>query len=203
MVERVRRHKLLELALTVVLALGLALAVQAYAVKPFRIPSGSMEPTLQIGERVLVNRVPQRLGFRPKIGDIVVFMPPVSADSEVCGAQDEGAGTHTPCGRTVSKRTSPPYIKRVVAVAGDMIAIRDGHAVRNGKVAKEPFIAPCGDGPECNFPKPITVPPRSVYVLGDNRGNSDDSRFWGPVPVSALIGKAFARYWPPGRVDGL
>jgi signal peptidase I len=201
--QRLRRHTVFELAFTVFIALALALSIQAYAVKPFRIPSSSMEPTLKVGERVLVNRLSHRLGSTPKVGDIVVFMPPAGAGSEVCGASEEGAGTQTPCGRSVARRTSPPFIKRVVAVAGDTIAIRNGHSVRNGRIEREPFIAPCGDGPDCNFPNAITVPPDSVYVLGDNRGDSDDSRFWGPVPLSAVIGKAFARYWPPDRAGSL
>ena len=200
---RLRRNKLFELALTIVIAVGLILAVEAYAFKPFQIPSASMEPTLQVGQRVLVNRLSERLGSTPSVGDIIVFMPPRGASSEICGARGEGAGRPTPCGRSVATRTSPAFIKRVVAVAGDSIAIRNGHAVRNGQVAREPFIKPCGTGPDCNFPHAITVPPKSVYVMGDNRGDSDDSRFWGPVPLSAVIGKAVVSYWPPAKAGGL
>ena len=200
---KLRRSTLFELVFTIVVAVGLALSVQALALKPYRIPSASMEPTLKIGERVLVNRVSHRLGSAPKVGDIIVFMPPVGAASGICGIHGEGEGSLTPCSRTIPRRASPPYVKRVVAVAGDTIAIRNGHAVRNGKLAHEPFIAPCGAGSECEFPHPIRVPPNSVYVLGDNRGNSEDSRFWGPVPLSAVIGKAFVAYWPPNRVGGL
>jgi signal peptidase I len=201
--RRLRRHTVFELVFTVVIALGLALTVQAYAVKPYRIPSASMEPTLSVGQRVLVNRLAHRLGAAPHVGDIVVFNPPAVAEAEVCGAAHEGAGTQTPCGKTVARRGSRPFIKRVVAVGGDTIAIRNGHAVRNGKVASEPFIAPCGGGSRCNFPKAVRVPAGSVYVLGDNRGNSDDSRYWGPVPISSVIGTAFVSYWPPQRIGGL
>jgi signal peptidase I len=201
--QRMRKNRLFELVFTIAVALGLALTVQAYAVKPFRIPSGSMEPTLKVGERVLVNRASHRLGASPKVGDIIVFMPPAGAGQEICGVGSEGQGSQTPCGASVARRTSPPFIKRVVGVAGDTIAIQDGHVIRNGKLAREPFTAPCGGGPDCNFPNAIRVPPGSVYVMGDNRGNSDDSRFWGPVPVSAVIGEAFASYWPPDRVGTL
>jgi signal peptidase I len=103
----------------------------------------------------------------------------------------------------VSRRGPEAFIKRVVAVGGDTIAIRGGHAIRNGVRAREPFTAPCGGGSGCDFPNAVRVPRGSVFVMGDNRGDSDDSRFWGPVPVSAVIGKAFATYWPLQRLGGL
>jgi signal peptidase I len=83
-----------------------------------------------------------------------------------------------------------------VAVPGDSIAIRDGHAVVNGKVQEEPFTAPCGPVGECSFPRPFKVPPDHFFMMGDNRGESDDSRFWGPVPKKWIIGQAFFTYWP-------
>jgi signal peptidase I len=198
--RQMRRNSLFELAFSLVIAVGLALTVQAYAVKPYRVPSGSMEPTLTIGQRVLVNRLSHRLGSSPARGDIIVFMPPASADSQTCANPHEGAGHNAPCGESVAKRSTPPFIKRVVAVGGDSLAIRNGHVVLNGVLQKEPFTAPCGGGPDCNFPVPIRIPKGYVYVMGDNRGDSDDSRFWGPVPVSAVIGAAFATYWPPDRI---
>jgi signal peptidase I len=203
LIKRLRRSTLFELAFTVVVALGLALSIQAYAVKPYRIPSGSMEPTLDVGQRVLVNRFSHRIGASPHVGDIIVFMPPASATDERCGNGTQGNGSKTPCGRPLPGRGTEAFIKRVVAVGGDTIAIRGGHAIRNGVRAREPFAAACGGGPDCNFPHAVKVPRGSVFVMGDNRGNSDDSRFWGPVPVSAVIGKAFATYWPPTRLGGL
>jgi signal peptidase I len=197
------RHPLFELVFTIVVALGLALAVQAYAVKPYRIPSSSMEPTLDIGQRVLVNRLSHRLGAQPHVGDVIVFHPPRGADNEVCGDRHSGNGTQAPCARPVAQPDSQTFIKRVVAVGGDSIAIVDGHAVRNGQRANEPFAASCGGGSDCNFPSTIRVPPGYVFVMGDNRGASDDSRYWGPVPVSWVIGKAFATYWPPSRIGTL
>jgi signal peptidase I len=201
--RQLRRHSLVELALTVVVALGLAICVQAYAVKPYRIPSESMEPTLDVGQRVLVNRLSHRLGSTPKVGDVVVFHPPRGADGEVCANQDSGNGTGAPCSRAVEHPDSQTFIKRVVAVGGDTIAIVHGHVIRNGQRANEPFAEPCGAGADCDYPTPIRVPAGHVFLMGDNRGESDDSRYWGPVPVSWVIGRAVASYWPPGRIGTL
>ncbi|HEY2602385.1 MAG TPA: signal peptidase I [Thermoleophilaceae bacterium] len=203
LIRRVRSNSLVELVVLVAVALFLALTVQAYAVKPYRIPSGSMEPTLTIGQRVIVDRLTHRLGSSPSVGDIVVFNPPAGADDEQCGAQGQGEGTGTPCSRPQSHKSSETFIKRVVAVGGDTIAIRDGHVVRNGKPTSEPFAASCGGGQDCNFPHTITVPHGYVFMMGDNRGQSDDSRFWGPVPISWVIGRALVTYWPPDRVGTL
>ena len=203
LIRRGRSNWLVELVFLVAVALFLALAVQAYAVKPYRIPSGSMEPTLTIGQRVIVDRLTHRLGAAPHVGDIVVFTPPAGADSERCGLSGQGEGTPSPCSRPVAQKAHETFIKRVVAVGGDTISIHDGHVIRNGKLASEPFAASCGGGPDCNFPQAITVPRGYVFLMGDNRGESDDSRFWGPVPVSWVIGKALVTYWPPDRVGTL
>jgi len=201
--RRLRQNKLFELVFTVAIAIGLAICVQAYAVKPYRIPSGSMEPTLSIGQRVLVDRLSHRLGSSPSVGDVVVFHPPTGADDEICGNRETGVGTNTPCAMPVPRAAKQNFIKRVVGVGGDRIAVVDGHAVRNGRRENDPYAAPCGSGPDCNFPHPIVVPHGYVFVMGDNRGESDDSRFWGPVPVSWVIGRAFASYWPPDRLGTL
>jgi signal peptidase I len=206
MAERIRalrRHAVLELALTIVVAFGLALSVQAYAVKPYRIPSQSMEPTLDVGQRVLVNRFAHRLGSDPKVGDVVVFHPPLGADDEHCGDQSSGAGTDAPCARPVPKPDSQNFIKRVVAVGGDRISVLRGHAILNGVRADEPFAQVCDVPTSCDFPTAIDVPRGYVFLMGDNRSQSDDSRFWGPVPVDWVVGKAFATYWPPSRLGGL
>jgi signal peptidase I len=185
----------------VALALGLALAIQAWLVKPYQIPSGSMEPTLDIGQRVLVNRFIYHFED-PSIGDIVVFHPPKGADQgTVCGV------TRSPreaCPEPTPGESSQNFIKRIVAGPGDTLSVRDGHPVVNGVEKKdEPYINPCGVTGACNLPKPITVPPGYYFMMGDNRGASDDSRFWGPVPRKWIIGKAFATYWPPDRVGTL
>src|SRR3712207_5067776 len=197
-----RRSSLVELIVIVAIAIFLALAVQAYAVKPYRIPSGSMEPTLDIGQRVLVQRVTRRLGSEPTVGDIVVFHPPAGADSSPaqCGSPVvEGRA----CPRPTDKRSDQTFIKRVVAVGGDSVSVRDGLVVRNGRTQPAPFANPCAGGGACDLPEGIRVPEGYVFLMGDNRGNSDDSRFWGPVPVDWVIGEAFATYWPPGRIGGL
>jgi signal peptidase I len=75
--------------------------------------------------------------------------------------------------------------------------------MRNGRAQPAPYIAACGGGGACDLPRPIRIPEGDVFLMGDNRGNSDDSRFWGPVPVGWVIGEAFATYWPPGRIGGL
>ena len=201
---RLRKNALFETVFLVAIALGLALSVQAYAIKPYRIPSGSMEPTLHVGQRVLVNRLTHRLGSDPKVGDIIVFHPPVSADAQECGRSDQGGGTQFPCSQAVPKHAGDNFIKRVVAVGGDTISIRRGHVIRNGVLAKEPFAAKCSDSTEqCTFSRPITVPKGYVFVMGDNRGASDDSRNWGPVPIGWVIGDAVATYWPPSRIGGV
>jgi signal peptidase I len=185
-----------ELALIVIIALGLALAIQAFLVKPYRIPSESMVPTLQIGQRVLVNRIGNRFE-KPDIGQVTVFHPPVGSETNTCGApRREGAACSLPSGG----KADVNFIKRVVAGPGDTLAIVNGHVVRNGKRVKEPFIRGCEQGSDCNFPTPITIPADHYFMMGDNRGESDDSRFWGPVPRSWIIGGAFATYWPPKRI---
>lgn len=198
---RSRPHgALLELVLIVAAALGLALLIQAFLVKPYRIPSASMEPTLDIGERVLVNRVNYHFQD-PSRGDVVVFHPPqgaVAGGPGECGVPTVIPGQ--PCSRPTEQRADVNFIKRVVALPGDSIAIRNGHAVVNGKVQKESYTRPCGAAGECDFPRPIKIPPDHFFMMGDNRGESDDSRFWGPVPRKWIIGQAFFTYWPVKRV---
>lgn len=189
---------LVELVLTVAVAVGLALLVQQFVVKPYKIPSGSMEPTLKIGQRVLANR----LFSRPSLGDIVVFHPPLDAATHpVCGAsQPAGAACAKPLGQ---ESMSDTLIKRVVGLPGDRIQILDGHVIRNGKREPDAYIAPCNPGIGCNFPTPITIPPGQYFMMGDNRGDSQDSRFWGPEPAKWMIGVAFFTYWPPDRIGAL
>jgi signal peptidase I len=191
-----------EMIVIVAVALALALTVQWLLVKPYRIPSGSMEPTLAIGQRVLVERVSHRLGGDPKVGDIVTFHPPAGADElpPRCGATPADG---QPCPLPTPQRSTQTFIKRVVGVAGDRIAVVGGHVVRNGQPARESFTAPCGGGQACDLPRTVTVPRGEVFLMGDNRGASDDSRFWGPVPIGWVIGKAFATYWPPNRIGTL
>ena len=193
-----RGNSVVELILIIVVAVGLALAIQAFVVKPYKIPSESMLPTLKVGQRVLVNRLGNDFSD-PHIGEIVVFHPPQGAidQNPACGVMVGGGQI---CPQPTTREASVNFIKRVVAGPGDKIAIRDGHVVRNGRLQSESFIAPCGGGPACNYPTAITVPAGHWFMMGDNRGMSDDSRFWGPIPRSWIIGGAFATYWPVGRI---
>ena len=188
---------LLELVMIVAVALGLALAIQAFLVKPYRIPSESMVPTLTIGQRVLVNRLGARFSD-PDVGNVVVFHPPAGAErNNQCGVEHEDTQA---CPRPTREQADVNFIKRVVAGPGDRISIDNGHVVLNGERQDEPYVRPCGGGDGCDFPTEIEIPAGHYFMMGDNRGSSDDSRFWGPVPEEWIIGGAFATYWPPGRI---
>jgi signal peptidase I len=196
------RGAVVELVVIVALAIGLALLIQAFLVKPYQIPSGSMEPTLDIGQRVLVDRVSYHFSD-PQIGDIIVFHPPTGAvgDGRECGVRKPA---NEACPKPDDQESDTNFIKRIVAGPGDKLSIKDGHPVVNGVMAKEDFINPCHEaGSPCNMPRTITIPPNDYFVMGDNRGSSDDSRFWGPVPRAWIIGEAFFTYWPPGRLGFL
>ena len=202
-----------ELVVTVGIAVGLAFLIQAFVVKPYRIPSASMEPTLAIGQRILVNR----LDTKPSLGDVVVFHPPAGADNEFddakgaqCGDHTQGPGTATPCDEPTAGESAQTFVKRIVGLPGDKLSIRGGAVYRNGKKEKSPGVAPdpCGSSVQqsygsCTFARTITVPAGDYYMMGDNRGDSDDSRYWGPVPQKWIIGAAFFTYWPVGRIGTL
>jgi signal peptidase I len=196
-----------ELVVIIAIALALALGIQAWIVKPYRIPSGSMEPTLKIGQRVLVNRIGMAFGD-PGVGDIVVFHPPAVAEQQACGPPPHvlirpGGPA---CARPDPVESGVNFIKRIVGGPGDEIYISGGHVFRraHGRGSfvreKDGYIKPCGEIQECSFPVPIRIPAGHWFMMGDNRGESDDSRFWGPVPTSWIIGAAFATYWPPDRI---
>jgi signal peptidase I len=198
-------RSLVELALIVAVALGLALVIQAFVVKPYRIPSGSMLPTLHIDQRVLVDRLGDHF-YTPHIGDIIVFHPPRNYSSCVDpnqGENDFGADAATPCDAQQPQPAPVTFIKRVVGLPGDRLSIRDGQVIRNGLPEKDPYAVPCYGLGSCTFSQTITVPPGDYYMMGDNRPDSEDSRFWGPVPRRWIIGKAFFTYWPPDRIGFL
>jgi signal peptidase I len=195
-------------------AIALAFGIQAVLVKPYQIPSGSMEPTLAIGQRILVNRIGMHFS-KPHVGEIAVFHPPEGANEKemqeapICGTTGRPViSGGVACSQPLPQEASVNFIKRVVAGPGDEIYIKEGHAFRKpaGKSAfvaeKDPYIKPCVQPsiPFCNFPTPIKIPAGHWFMMGDNRGESDDSRFWGPVPTSWIVGGAFATYWPPHRI---
>lgn len=198
-----KTNSVVELIVIVLVAIGLALAIQAFIIKPYRIPSGSMEPTLKIGQRVLVNRI--GMGFNgPHVGEIVVFHPPKDAEQQVCGpAPHMVTPGGAACDAPEPEEASVNFIKRIVAGPGDTLYVKEGHAYVNGKRESDSYIDPCDGASECDFPKPIRIPAGHWFMMGDNRGESDDSRFWGPVPTSWIIGGAFATYWPPDRIGTL
>lgn len=190
---------LIELVVIVAVALGVALGIQAFLVKPFRIPSESMVPTLEIGQRVLVNRIGEHFGD-PERGDVMVFKPPQGADDNMCGVSHPA---EQPCPRSTPGKSDTNFIKRVVGLPGERLSVRAGRVYINGKLQKEPFIRPDAQCALCNMPDPIVIPAGQYYMMGDNRGASADSREWGPVPKDNFIGNAFATYWPPSKWGGL
>jgi signal peptidase I len=150
--------------------------------KLYRVPSGAMEPTLSIGQRFPI----APLMSAPQIGDIVVFHPPQNAVLERCGAPRPAGAA---CAQSEAAEAKVVFVKRIVAGPGDVISIVGGHVIRNGIREADSYIKPCaGPSLQCNFPTPIKIPAGNWFLLGDNRGESDDSRFWGPVPTSWIVG---------------
>lgn len=168
-----RKSPLRELLETIVLALLVALVIRTFVVEVYRVDGSSMENTLHTEERVLVNKFLFRWQIRkPQHGDIIVFQYPRQPDRD--------------------------FIKRVVAVAGDTVEMREGKVYVNGKPFPE---VPTVRMTDQEFP-PRVVPDDSVWVLGDNRNNSEDSRYFGQVPRRNIRGLAFARIWPLSRISG-
>jgi signal peptidase I len=145
--------------------------VRPFVMEAFWIPSGSMIPTLEIGDRVLVNKFIYRF-TDPSRGDIIVFE---SVDN-----------------------SNEDLIKRVVGLPGDKIAVRGGKLFVNGEPQREPYTNK--KLPDRSFFAKTTVPKNHVFVMGDNRGNSADSRVFGPLPEKNIEGEAFLRFWPPDRI---
>lgn len=184
-------------------ALVLALVVQAFVVKPYKIPSPSMEPTLAVGQRVLVNRLANNFSD-PKVGEIIVFEPPSGAENNAPGGEQCAAPRrpNTACLKPTPGKLGKAYVKRLVGLPGDRLSVKAGRLTRNGKAVDEPYAQPCEGGDVCDIPT-FTVPKGGYFMMGDNRGNSDDSRYWGPVPRENIVGRAFATYWPIDRIGGL
>src|SRR5262249_40032021 len=165
--------------------------------REYREVAGSMEPTLTIGQKAKV----APLTSKPSIGDIVVFNPPKDARQGACGPSPHviitgGAACAEP---ESGEPARGAFLKRIVAGPGDEIYIRDGRVFRRATsrsaftAQPDNFIKPCPAGAaDCNFPTPIRIPPGHWFMLGDNRGEPDDSRFWGPVPTEWILGVVLA-----------
>ena len=181
-----KRRSLLEYVAVALLAIVAAVLVQAFVVKPFRIPSDSMAATLVPHDRVLVDRVVYH--FRaPHRGDVVVI------DSSALGRI---------------------LIKRIVGLPGDRLSLKNGAVYVNGHRLAEPYVRRVNGQPEPTVPfldtgepwsleRPYTVPPNHYFLMGDNRSVSDDSRDWGPASRHEIIGEAFCTYWPLSRLRSL
>ncbi|MHB1506056.1 MAG: signal peptidase I [Sulfobacillus sp.] len=170
---KVRRSGWRETLITVVVALIAAFLLRTYVIAPYYVSGFSMEPTLHNQERLLVNEIGFKLsGLRT--GDIVVFHPPLPVSID--------------------------FIKRVIGVPGDTVSMVNGQVYINGKLLAEPWETVAGKSYLDHFNLPPTlVKPGYIYVLGDNRAHSDDSRFFGQVPISSVVGQAVFAVWPPSQ----
>jgi signal peptidase I len=185
-----------ELPVLILIAFGLAIVLKTFFVQAFYIPSGSMEPTLQPGDRVLVRKVL----YEPDRGDVIVFEDPKGGsgtDRGVVGGflhwLSEGVGFARP--------EHEDFIKRVIGLPGETVELRNGRLYVDGARLEEPYLVGREDTRDYG---PVEVPREELFVLGDNRLNSNDSRFGlGFVPVDKVIGRAFVIVWPPSRTGWL
>lgn len=164
----------LEIVKTVATAALLAFGIRTFVAEARYIPSSSMEPTLQINDRLIIEKVSYHF-HPPDRGDIVVFNPTAALEE---------------------RNFKDAFIKRVIGLPGDTVQVSRGTVYINGQPLKEDYIA---QAPSYDY-GPVTVPPNQYLVLGDNRNNSYDSHFWGFVPREKLIGRAFVRFWPFTRL---
>jgi signal peptidase I len=171
------RRNAVEWAIVIVGAVLVAIVLRWLVVQAFYIPSASMEPTLEIGDRVLVNKLAYRFG-EPERGDIVVFERPPNS----------GAGI------------IDDLIKRVIGLPGEVVEARDGAVFVDGRQLEEPWLPEGAFTPDF---APVEVPADHVFVLGDNRPNSEASNRFGPIDEDLIVGRAFVRIWPIGRAGGL
>lgn len=162
----------------VLLAFVLSFVLRTYIVEARQIPSGSMEPTLKIGDRLMVDKIMFKFS-ELKRGDIVVFKPTLAAMSNT------GSDAY--------------FIKRIIGLPGDEITVAQGEVYVNGKALVEPYEA---EPPKYVY-GPKKIPAGMLFVMGDNRNNSADSHVWGFLPLENVKGKAFARFWPLNRMGGI
>ena len=210
--DRPNRHRdepqgvagaLRELVPLVLSALVLAIVIKSFLIQAFFIPSASMEPTLHPGDRILVCRV-CKVFSDPTYGDVIVFSDPHPAPHEdrgIVGGFAHWLGE----GIGIARPADDDFIKRVIALGGDTWELRRGVLFVNGARVREPYLAPERDSRDFG---PETVPNGMLFVLGDNRMHSGDSRFPPPgglgyVPEDKVIGEAFVIAWPLGRIGGV
>lgn len=178
--KRSATRNLIEWLGVMVIAVAVALLIQTFLVQAFRIPSESMEPTLQDGDRVLVNKLSYRGGV-PNRGDVVVFHRPPSFPAQIGEPED--------------------LIKRVIGLPGDTLLTVNGQLYVNNRELIEPYLT---EGTATTMiESPIVIPEGEVFLLGDNRTNSTDSRMFGSVSVDSIVGRAFMIMWPLSRASGL
>ncbi|MDV3348857.1 signal peptidase I [Leptothoe sp. ISB3NOV94-8A] len=157
----------------VAIAMAIAVVIRLFIAEPRFIPSNSMDPTLHIGDRLLIEKLSYRF-HPPHHGDIVVFEPP-------------------PQLQAIGYRPEQAFIKRVMGLPGDTLAVRQGQVYRNDQPLTEPYILAA---PNYEM-TPVAVPDNTVFVMGDNRNDSNDSHIWGFLPIENIIGHATVRFWPP------
>lgn len=168
-----------ENATTIGIAIVLAFLIRVFIAEPRYIPSDSMLPTLERGDRLVVEKVAYKF-TTPARGDIIVFQPPLKL-------------------RVLGYEPNQAFIKRAIAKAGDTVAVRDGKVIVNNQPLTEEYIA---ESPAYELP-PVTVPEGELFVMGDNRNNSNDSHVWGFLPTKNIIGHAIFRFWPLDRIGSI
>ena len=190
---------LLEAPVLLVGAAVIALVVKAFLAQAFFIPSESMEPQLATGDRVVVSRLSYQL-HEPRRGDVVVFDDPTQPEAVDRSLLPVRLGREALAALGVIEPRGRELIKRVVALPGETVWGQAGQVVVDGRALTEPYLA---DPSITDDFAPVRIPEGHVFVMGDSRRNSKDSRRFGPVPEELVVGRAIARVWPPGRVAHL
>ena len=186
-----------EVVMVVITALALVILIKTFLLQAFYIPTLSMFPTLGANERVLVSKAAFTFD-EPGPGDVIVFKDQDALPREESFFQTVRRNVMESLG--LSAGDIQDLIKRVIAVGGDRVGIRGNRVIVNGTPIQEPYLNPgftMADQPD------VTVPEGHVWVMGDNRNNSFDSRRFGPVPLDDVVGRAFLRLWPLSRLSGL
>jgi signal peptidase I len=177
-----------------VVALAIAVVIKSFLIQPFYIPSESMLPTIEVNDRVMVSKLSYRFGG-PRPGDIVVFKSPFNGEKGKESIADL-VMRHVFEALGIRAASAEDFIKRIVAVEGDRIEIHDNQVWVNGDALDEPYIP---NHVRMNDEAPQVVPTGHVFVMGDNRDESFDSRRFGPIPVEDIVGEAVVRIWPIAR----